>query len=103
MENINLDNINLDNINVEDIVDKAGKLVSNGTINIPVAEVAKIGLAMSAGALLAVGASKFVIPKFKDKLPEPGILSRKNKIVDVECEEVTEEEKDKTKKDTKKK
>lgn len=100
---------NLD-INVDDVIEGASKLVSNGGIpgRIPVID-SKTGLlvvgAVCVGAVGATVVSKYVLPKVQNKLPEPGVLHRRNEVVDVdedEIEEVGKKGKGKKKKPSKK-
>lgn len=99
MENTNniLDGIDM-NIDPQTIIDNAGKLVETGR-NLSTKDLAKLGIAVSAGALIGIGICEYRNAKAENRLPKPGILTRRNKVVDVDAEEVEEKPKKKPKKE----
>ena len=85
--------IKLESINIDDVLDGATNLVSTGAVGgLPMIN-SKTGLIVvgAVGAGIAIGATAaYMIPKVQKKLPEPGVLHRRNKVVDVDDDELKE-------------
>lgn len=111
LENLNVDEIiENSNVSVDDVIDAATNLASSEVIkgNIP-KNAGKYALAVAGGIAVGVVTAEVIIPKFKEKLPEPKRGHREDDIIEVEAEELKDvdvdegESSDKDKKKDKKK
>lgn len=99
--NINLEaleGINIDEVvsGAEKIATETGKLITAKGISTK--DVIIVGGVLIVGAGIGVGMTKLVDAKKAGKLPSPGVLSRKNKVVDVDEDELKEVKEKKSKK-----